>query len=106
VHDKELFKGTLFERGGLNSYIGFEEFWFDNLDDLANFKIVAAAEAGITNRDDCFSVVTTERIVYDYSLGDKSSPTAAVLSPGTLEAQIYAQGLSGWNIPECLKPKV
>lgn len=108
--DLEYFKGTLFEMGGVNSYLGFEEFWFDNLDDLISFrqseslyKAISQSEAGYVDLNDCFSMVTTERVIYDYTLGDKSSPQSAVLQKGSLEAQIYAQGLADWHIPNCRK---
>ena len=46
-----------------------------------------------------FSMVVTERVVYDYTLGDESSPAPAVLDPGSLEARVDAQKYAGWNVP-------
>ncbi len=111
--DPELFKGTLFAQGGVNTYAGIEEFWFDSLDELAQLRrdarlheAILAGEAGFVAPAKSFSMVTTERVIYDYTLGDKSSPPPAVLNPDSLEAAIYRQGLSGWNLPpDSRKPR-
>ena len=104
--DRTFFKGTIFEHGGVNSFAGVEEFWFDNLDDLSRLRrdpalydAIVASEAGFVEPADSFSMVTTERVIYDYTLGEKSSPPPAILNPDSLEAAIFRQGLSGWNIP-------
>lgn len=104
--DPELFKGTIFAQGGVNPYAGVEEFWFDNLDDLARlrrdsriFDAIRASEENFVDAANTFSMVTTERVIYDYTLGDKSSPRPAVLNPDSLEAAIYRQGLRDWNLP-------
>ena len=46
-----------------------------------------------------FSLVMTERVVYDYTRGAESSPAPAVLDPGSLEAAIDGQEYRGWNVP-------
>ena len=46
-----------------------------------------------------FSMVTTERVIYDYTRGAESSPVPAVLEPDSLEAAIDGQGYRGWNVP-------
>lgn len=104
--DPELFKGSIFAHGGVNTFAGIEEFWFDSLDDLARLRrdprindAIRASEAGFVAPAKSFSMVTTERVIYDYTLGDKSSPPPAVLNPDSLEAAIYRQGLRDWNIP-------
>lgn len=104
--DPELFKGSIFAHGGVNTFAGIEEFWFDSLDDLARLRrdpsindAIRASEAGFVAPAKSFSMVTTERVIYDYTLGDKSSPPPAVLNPDSLEAAIYHQGLRDWNIP-------
>ena len=45
-----------------------------------------------------FSMVTTERVIYDYSVPGKESPLPAVLRSGTLEGLIDAQGYKSWNV--------
>jgi hypothetical protein len=104
--DGDCFKGTIFQAGGVNPYAGVEEFWFDSVQDLARLRrdprihaAITGSEAQFVDPAVSFSMVVTERVIYDYTLGDKSSPPAAVLNPGSLEAAIYRQGLSGWNVP-------
>jgi hypothetical protein len=102
----DSFKGSLFEKGETEGFAGIEEFWFDSLDQLARLRrdprwkrMLDDSEAGFVDASGSFSMVTTERLIYDYTLGAASSPTAAVLNPHSLEAAIYAQGLGGWNVP-------
>lgn len=104
--ESAFFKGTLFEHGGVNSYAGVEEFWFDSLDDLARlrrdpriFDAIRSSEENFIAAGETFSMVTTERVIYDYTLGERSSPKPAVFDPDSLEAAVYRQGLNGWNLP-------
>jgi EthD domain len=103
--DKEVFKGTLFELAGVGGYAGIEELWFDDLAALLRFTgdpdVRAALLAGDAPVDPAgsFSMVVTERVVYDYTLGADSSPTPAVLDPGSLEAHVDAQKYRDWNVP-------
>lgn len=108
--DPELFKGSIFAHGGVNTFAGIEEFWFDSVDDLARLRrdprihdAIRDSEAGFVAAAKTFSMVTTERVIYDYTLGDKSSPAPAVLDPRSLEAAIYRQGLRDWNVPSAAK---
>jgi hypothetical protein len=108
--ERSFFKGTLFEHGGVNTFAGVEEFWFGKLDDLARLRCdprvreaILASEASFVDPADTFSMVTTERVIYDYTLSDRSSPPPAVLNPDSLEAAIYRQGLRDWNIPPAPK---
>lgn len=103
------FGGSLFAQGDTEGYAGVEEFWFRNLDELARLArdpvwrdALDTSESAFVDAAGSFSMVTTERVVYDYTLGDKSSPKAAVLDAATLEGRVYAQGLSGWNTPRAL----
>lgn len=100
------FAGSLFERADTDAVSGVEEFWFRNLDDLTSlrrdpewYRAITASEAEFVDPGGSFSMVTTERVIYDYTLGERSSPKAAVLDPDSLEGRIYAQGLGGWSIP-------
>lgn len=104
--DRGFFAGSIFAHGSVNAYDGVEEFWFDSLDDLAQMRrdpriheAIRASEADFVDAGGTFSMVTTERVIYDYTLGDKSSPPAAIHDPDSLEAAIFRQGLRGWNIP-------
>ena len=102
----EIFKGTLFERGGVGLYAGIEEIWLNSLRDLAvlrndpgAYPEIRAAASKIVADEGTFSMVTTERVIYDYSVAGKESPLPAVLRSGTLEGLIDAQGYKSWNIP-------
>jgi len=103
--DPGIFKGTLFEAGGVGQHAGIEEFWFSSLDDLERLRGDAGARSRIMESDreltaeGSFSMVTTERVVFDYVTPGRQTPTAAVLTPGTLESTIDAQGHTGFNIP-------
>jgi hypothetical protein len=103
--DKEDFKGTLFELAGVGGYAGIEELWFEDLDALLKFTqdpgvcVAVLAEDAPVDPARSFSMVVTERVVYDYALGDESSPAPAVLDPGSLEARVDAQRYADWNVP-------
>ncbi len=103
------FSGSLFAQGDAEGYSGVEEFWLRSVEDLGRLgrsrdwrASLLASEAEFIDPDGTFSMVTTERVVYDYTLEEGGSPRAAVLDPASLEAAIFAQGLSGWNIPKPL----
>ena len=104
--DPAVLKGTLFEKGGVGQHGGIEEFWFNSLDDLtrlrndsAAWKRIGASDRALTAESGSFAMVTTERVVFDYVTPGRQTPRPAVLTPGTLEAMIDAQGYSGFNIP-------
>jgi EthD domain len=103
--DPAIFKGTLFEAGGVGQHAGIEEFWFNGLEDLERLRgdvkarnRIVASDRGLTD-EGSFSMVTTERVVFDYATPGRQTPKAAVLTPGTLEAMIDAHGYTGFNIP-------
>jgi len=105
--DPAVFKGTLFEAGGVGQHAGIEEFWFNNLTDLERLRgdsdawdRIIDSDRRITAENGSFSMVTTERVVFDYVTPGRQTPRAAVLTPGTLEALIDAQGYTGFNIPK------
>jgi hypothetical protein len=104
--DGSIFKGTLFERGGVGLYAGIEEIWLNSLNDLAvlrndaeAYSQIRSAASKIVGDEGTFSMVTTERVIYDYSVPGKESPLPAVLRSGTLEGLIDAQGYKSWNLP-------
>jgi EthD domain len=103
----EIFKGTLFERGGVGLYGGIEEIWLNSLHDLAVLRgdahaylEIRSAASKIVADEGTFSMVTTERVIYDYSVPGKESPVPAVLRSGTLESLIDAHGYKSWNVPD------
>ena len=104
--DAALFKGTLFEAGGVGQHAGIEEYWFNGLDDLARLRgdsktweRIRDSDRALTAETGSFSMVTTERVVFDYVTPGQISPRPAVMTPGTLEAILDAQGYTGFNIP-------
>jgi hypothetical protein len=103
--DPAYFQGTLFELGGVNSYAGVEELWFDDVDAVYEFcgdpdrrAALLESYAGFTD-DDTYSMVTTERVVFDFVTPGHVSPQPAVLVEGTLESLVDAQGYTGWWVP-------
>jgi hypothetical protein len=103
--EPSIFKGTLFEAGGVGQHAGIEEFWFNSLEDLERLRNdtkarnrIIASDRKLT-ADGSFSMVTTERVVFDYATPGRQTPKAAVLTAGTLEAMIDAQGYSGFHVP-------
>ncbi len=105
--DQKLFKGTLFEHGGVGEFQGVEEIWFDSVESLARLrqepKLRDAIKSGIESfvePNGSFSMVTTERVVYDYVTPSELSPPPAILNPDSLEAKVIGQGYRDWNIPK------
>ncbi|HEX7759367.1 MAG TPA: EthD domain-containing protein [Caulobacteraceae bacterium] len=105
--DRVMFKGTLFEHGGVGEFAGVEEIWFDSLESLARLKRDASlrgpletALAEFVDPEGSFSMVTTERVVFDYATPGELSPPPAIRDPGSLETQVVAQGYRDWNLPK------
>ena len=103
--DPRYFNGTLFELGGVNRYSAVEELWFDDVDAVYEFcgdpgrrAALKESYAGFADAQ-TYSMVTTERVVFDWVTPGHISPRPAVLQAGTLEAAIDGQGYSGWNVP-------
>ena len=104
--DPAVFKGTLFEFGNVGHFAGVEELWLRSVDDIARlrrdpavYEPLRAGYSGFVDDEGTFSMVTTERIIYDFVTLGRESPRAAVLDPGSLEAAVDRQGYSGWNMP-------
>lgn len=105
--DAKVFKGSLFEFGGVGAYAGVEELWFKDVESLTQMRHNAAiydairgGMAEFVDMENSFSMVTTERVVYDFVTPTELSPPPAVLNPDSLEARVVAQGYRGWNIPK------
>jgi hypothetical protein len=101
--ERSDFAGTLFELAGVGGYAGIEELWFEDLAALLRFTEDEAVRAAVLSEASCvdpvgsFAMVTTERVIYDYTRGTDSSPKPAVLDPASLEAAVDSQGYQGWN---------
>ena len=105
--DAKVFKGSLFEFGGVGAYAGVEELWFKDVEALTQMRqnptiydAIRGGMAEFVDMENSFSMVTTERVVYDFVTPSELSPPPAVLNPDSLEARVVAQGYRGWNIPK------
>lgn len=105
--DAALFKGTFFEVGGVGQHAGIEQYWFKDLADLKRLRHsgdlgrkIKASSDRLYDPANCFTMVTTERVIYDYTVPGRESPRPAVLDPDSLEAQILQHGFRDWNIPK------
>jgi hypothetical protein len=102
--DPEHFKGTLFEQGDVNQYAGMEEIWLPSVPDIARLcrgerrAELLASYASFAGAE-TFSMVVTERVVFDFVTPGHVSPQPAILDPDSLEAAINLQGYRGWNVP-------
>ncbi len=103
--DPKYFAGTLFELGGVNTYAGHEELWFDDVESVYAFCQDPARRAALLESyagfsdERTYSMVTTERVVFDFVTPGHVSPRPAVLQAGSLEALVDAQGYAGWWLP-------
>jgi hypothetical protein len=104
--DPAVFKGTLFEHGNVGHYAGVEEIWFRSVEDVAKLRkdpvlcgALRASYESFVDAADTFSMVTTERVIYDFITPGHISPKASVLVSGTLEHAVDKQGYKGWNVP-------
>lgn len=105
--DPAMFQGTLFAHGDVGEFAGIEEIWFDDLEALAQVArnptiadTVRNGTAGFVDPNGSFSMVTTERVVYDFVTPGEISPPPAILNPDSLEARAVAQGYRDWAIPK------
>ena len=79
--DAKRLKGTLFEMGGVGQFSGVEEFWFESMADLYQFckqggTAIAASEVEFVEADGSISMVTAERVIYDYTLPEGATQQA------------------------------
>jgi hypothetical protein len=101
--DPAIFKGTLFEYGSIGLYAGIEEFWFDNIDDIARLRTdtlaqnaVRSSEVGIIDAGGSISMVVNERVVWDFVTPGEKSPAPTISDPNSLESHIDRQGYRPW----------
>ncbi|PQV43980.1 hypothetical protein [Paraburkholderia sp. BL21I4N1] len=88
------FGGTLFERGGVQTYAGIEELWFSDMPSISTFTecldgyIRSADVEQHIDSAGSFSMPTVERVVFDQS--DKRY-RPAILDPATIESSAHDQ---------------
>ena len=103
--DPGMFRGTLFEAGGVGQHAAIEEYWFDSMANLAALgdtpavlNAIRQSDGRIVEATKSFSVVAKERVIFDFESPGSISPVPAILTDGSLESAVDAQGYSGWNL--------
>lgn len=108
--DAAMFQGTLFEKGGVQTYAAIEELWFPSLQAAQRFRErrehdheLQEIRRRIIDADRSFSMVTVERVVWDFAAPDAPKP-AAVSDHDGVEARTLAseRPWGRWNeiVPE------
>lgn len=92
-------KGTLLERANIDMAAGYEELWFDRLDDAlalgrdpALRAMLADSYAGFADTAASTSLITNERVVFDTVTPGELSPPPAVFDVATLDATVFTTG--------------
>lgn len=108
--DPNQFKGTLFEKGGVDQYAGLEEFWFDSLQDALAFgenpavrEALMGSYAQFVDIQASHSIYMIERVAFDF-ITKEATPLPAILDPNSCEAKASTDD---WKIyqPCLLKPE-
>lgn len=91
--DPAQFKGTLFEKGGVDQYGGLEEFWFDSLSDAIAFgqdqeirKALLDSYNNFVSAESSHSMYMAERVAFDF-VTKEATPLPAILDPDSCEAK-------------------
>lgn len=95
--DPAVFKGTLFERGGIDMEQGLEELWFDGLEDAlrlgSNTEVresIRSSFSGFVDIGNSYSMFVNERVVFDFVTPGEMTPRPAIADPNSLEAVVFA----------------
>jgi len=90
---------TLFERANIDPPLGFEELWFDSLEDAMRLgrdpdmrATLGGSYSRFTNIDKSYSLFAHERVVFDFVTPGEMSRQPAVLNPDSLEAKLFKTG--------------
>jgi hypothetical protein len=91
--DPAQFRGTLFEKGGVDQYAGLEEFWFDSLEDALACgrdprirQALLESYAEFTAIEASHSMYVIERVAFDF-VTSEATPLPAILNPDSCEAR-------------------
>jgi hypothetical protein len=91
--DPAQFKGTLFEKGGVDAYAGLEEFWFDSLEDALAVgrdplvrNALLESYGMFTDIGACHSMYMIERVAFDF-VSREATALPAVMDPASCEAR-------------------
>ncbi|MBP1626701.1 MAG: hypothetical protein H6Q00_1176 [Holophagaceae bacterium] len=108
--DPNQFKGTLFEKGGVDQYAGLEEFWFDSLEDALAFgkdpkirQALLESYGQFVDIQASHSIYMTERVAFDF-VTREATPPPAILNPDSCEARTC---YDDWKcyLPSLAKPE-
>lgn len=96
---KQSRKGTLFERAEVNTADGFEELWFDTLDEALSVgtdswlrQVVRPSLERFVDVEKSYSMLAHERVVIDFVTPGEMTPLPAVLDERSLEARLFKSG--------------
>ncbi|MBI4786032.1 MAG: EthD domain-containing protein [Chloroflexi bacterium] len=94
--EPSVFKGTLFESGGIDMEQGIEELWFDSLEDATRVgsdsdvgNVIRASFAKFADIETSYSMFVHERVVFDFCTPGEMTPLPAVANPNSLEASLF-----------------
>ncbi|MBZ3900390.1 EthD domain-containing protein [Streptomyces griseiscabiei] len=109
--DPAVFTGTLFEMGGVGTYAGIEEIWFDDLDSLAALrrddrlhKVLRDSLASFVDIENSFAMPVVERVAWDFTV--PGAPRPAILDPDSFESRLLATERLAheWAVVEPTRP--
>jgi len=91
--DPAQFKGTLFEKGGVDQYAGLEELWFDSLEEALALGQDPELRAALTDSYRQFTTIPSshsmyviERVAFDF-VTREATPRPAIMDPASCEAR-------------------
>jgi len=92
-------KGTLFDQADVASADGFEEMWFDSLEDALRVgsdqalrQAFRASLETFVDVERSYSLLANERVVIDFVTPGEMTPQPAVLDESSLEAKLFSTG--------------
>ena len=91
--DPAQFKGTLFEKGGVDQYAGMEELWFDSLEDALAIGQDPGIRAALEESYQAFTTIPSshsmyviERVAFDF-VTKEGTPRPAIMHPESCESK-------------------
>jgi hypothetical protein len=92
-------KGSLFDQAEVNSADGFEELWFDSLEDAmragsdpALRQLLRPSLETFVDVEKSYSMFANERVVLDFVTPGEMTPLPAVLDENSLESKVFSSG--------------
>ena len=92
-------KGSLFDQAEVNSADGFEELWFDSLEDAMRAgsdpllrQLLRPSLETFVDTERSYSMFANERVVIDFVTPGEMTPLPAVLNESSLESRLFQNG--------------